>query len=178
MKKLTRIFSLIFYYSIASRLPNYSFPGGFFFNQLRVSSMRGFMKIGKHNRIMRLVYVGNGQNIKIGSNCRINEKTRLDNVKIGNHVMIARESVILGKTHQVKSTESPMERQGNINLPQTIIEDDVWLGLRTAVMPGIRIGRGSIIGAGAVVTKDVNRYAVVGGVPAKLIKYRKFSNGQ
>jgi len=145
---------------------------------LRVASMRGFMKIGKHNRVMRLVYVGNGQNIQIGSYCRINEQTRLDNVKIGNHVMIARESVILGKTHEVKSTELPMERQGKINMPQTIIEDDVWLGLRTTIMPGLRIERGSIIGSGAVVTKSINRYAVVGGVPAKLIKYRKFSSGQ
>ena len=52
-------------------------------------------------------------------------------------------------------------------------EDDVWLGRNAIVMPGIKIGRGSIIGAGSVVTKDVEPFSVMGGVPATLIKKRK-----
>jgi len=56
---------------------------------------------------------------------------------------------------------------------QVIIEDDVWLGRNAIVMPGIKIGRGSIIGAGSVVTKDVEPFSVMGGVPATLIKKRK-----
>ena len=53
-----------------------------------------------------------------------------------------------------------------------VLEDDVWLGLRVTVMSGVTIGRGAVVAAGAVVTKDVPAYAIVGGVPAKVIKYR------
>ena len=66
---------------------------------------------------MRSVYIGSGKNISIGDHCRINENVRLDNVKIGNHVMIARDTVILGKTHVASSIDVPMEQQGNITYP-------------------------------------------------------------
>jgi maltose O-acetyltransferase len=57
-------------------------------------------------------------------------------------------------------------------MEQAIIEDDVWLGLRVVVMPGIIIGKGSIVGACALVTKDIEPLSVVGGVPAGLIRHR------
>ena len=60
--------------------------------------------------------------------------------------------------------------KGNI-----IVEDDVWIGYRATIMSGVKIGQGAVIAAGAVVTKDIPPYAIVGGVPAKVIKYR-FSN--
>lgn len=53
-----------------------------------------------------------------------------------------------------------------------IVDDDVWIGQRAMIMSGVHIGQGAVIGAGAVVTKDVPPYAIVGGVPAKIIKYR------
>ena len=53
-----------------------------------------------------------------------------------------------------------------------IIDDDVWLGARSTIMSGVHIGQGAIVAAGALVTKDVPPYAIVGGVPAKVIKYR------
>ena len=55
---------------------------------------------------------------------------------------------------------------------QTVIEDDAWIGHGAILMSGVRIGRGAIVAAGSVVTKDVPRYAIVGGVPAKVIRYR------
>jgi carbonic anhydrase/acetyltransferase-like protein (isoleucine patch superfamily) len=55
---------------------------------------------------------------------------------------------------------------------QTIIGNDVWIGARAILIDGITVGDGAVIGAGAVVTKDVPPYAIVGGVPAKIIKYR------
>lgn len=55
----------------------------------------------------------------------------------------------------------------------TLIGDDVWIWANVSILAGIRIGNGAIIGAGAVVTKDVSPYAIVGGVPAKVIKHRE-----
>jgi maltose O-acetyltransferase len=98
---------------------------------------------------------------------------RLDNVTIGNNVMIARESVVLGKMHESADPNIPMMNQGVKDVQKTIIEDDVWLGLRVVVMPGVRISTGCIIAAGGVVTRDTEPYGIYGGVPAKLIKKRK-----
>lgn len=173
MKKLTKILALFLYYGIAKHLPNYSFPGGQIYNWIRIMCLKQIISIGKNCRIMRNVYVGNGNNIKIGNNCRINENVRLDNVIIGNHVMIARESILLGKSHQFKEIEFPMEQQGIANTESIVIENDVWLGLRVIVLPGIKICRGSIIGAGAVLTSNTLQYGIYGGVPAKLIRIRE-----
>ena len=54
----------------------------------------------------------------------------------------------------------------------TVIEDAVWIGMRSMIMPGVRLGEGAVIAAGSIVTKDVPPYAIVGGNPAKIIKYR------
>jgi len=66
-----------------------------------------------------------------------------------------------------------MIMQGEIRGLNPVIEDDVWIGRNAVIMPNVKIGKGSIIGAGAVVTKNVKAYSVVGGVPAKLIRKRK-----
>ena len=66
----------------------------------------------------------------------------------------------------------PMMEQGSTEPAPVVIGDDVWIGRRAIIMPGVRIGNGCVIGAGAVVTKDVPPYCVVGGVPAKIIKKR------
>ena len=172
MKKIKRIVSLLLYYSFAIYLPNYSFPGGKIYNGIRILFLRGVFPVGKGCRIMRNVYVGSGKDISIGSFSRINENVRLCNVKIGDHVMVARDTVFLGKTHNTESVKIPMERQGNIKLLQSQIQNDVWIGLRCIIMPGLKISRGSIIGAGSLLTKDTDENTVYGGVPAKIIKKR------
>jgi maltose O-acetyltransferase len=169
MKKI----KLILYYALISRLPNSWWPGGRLYNALRTASLRGIIRIGQNTKIQRSVYVGNGNHIEIGHNCLINELVRLDNVSIGNNVMIARESIVLGKMHESANPGIPMISQGVKDVQKTHIEDDVWLGLRVIVMPGVRIRTGCIIAAGGVVTKDTEPYGIYGGVPAKLIKKRK-----
>jgi maltose O-acetyltransferase len=170
---MVKTISLILYYSFAKHLPNYSFPGGSFYNWFRLFCLRNIISVGKDCRIMRNIYIGNGNGIKIGNNCRINEACRLDNVQIGDYVMIARESILLGKMHEFKELEVPMEVQGNKAVNPIVIESDVWIGMRVIILPGLRIKKGCIIGAGAIVTRDTEPYGVYGGIPARLIKSRK-----
>ena len=86
---------------------------------------------------------------------------------------IKRQSLtILTSTHIIDRIDIPMGEQGSV-VKEVSIGNDVWIGMRSIIMPGVTIGNGVVIGAGAVVTKDVPDYAVVGGVPARIIKFRK-----
>lgn len=169
---MKKIIFLFIYYLIAKNLPNYSFPGGKFYNWFRIKCLKNIIKIGNKCRIMKNVYIGNGNDIEIGDNCRINENVRLDNVQIGNGVLIARDSIVLGKMHEFSDIKSYIVEQGGKRVEPTIIEDDVWFGIRVIIMPGLKLSKGSIIGAGAVVTKNTQPNGIYGGIPAKLIRKR------
>lgn len=93
-------------------------------------------------------------------------------LKIGNNVMMGPDVTILTHTHNIERTDIPMGRQG-ATVKEVSVGNDVWIGMRSIIMPGVRIGNGVVIGAGAVVTKDVPDFAIVGGVPARIIRYRK-----
>lgn len=108
-----------------------------------------------------------GNNSGVGIDCEVNGK-----VTIGNDVMMGPEVVIYTSGHKYEDLSIPMWKQGSTEMQPVTINDDVWIGRRVIIMPGVTVGTGAIIGAGAVVTKDVPEYAVVGGVPAKVIKYR------
>jgi maltose O-acetyltransferase len=131
------------------------------------------MKKDKNNYFECNVYIGNASKITIGKHCHINENVFIQGANIGNYVMIAPNVVILNSLHAYESTNIPMIMQNGEESLNPTIEDDVWIGRNAVIMPNIRLGKGSVIGAGAVVTKDVASYCVVGGVPAKLIKKRK-----
>lgn len=96
-------------------------------------------------------------------------------VKIGNYVMLAPQVAILGGDHRYDVPGVPMYYSGRPACPPTIIEDDVWVGFRATIMAGVTISRGAIVAAGAVVTKDVAPYTIVGGAPAKEIA-KRFEN--
>lgn len=73
---------------------------------------------------------------------------------IGANVMLAPEVVVLTLGHYYNDVNTPINRQGNFT-SKVIIDNDVWIGIRSIIFPGVRIGEGAIVGAGAVVTKDV-----------------------
>lgn len=75
--------------------------------------------------------------------------------------------------HEMSRRDIPMRLQGDSVSKPVVIGDDVWIGARSIILKGVHIGKGAVIAAGAVVTKDVPEYAIVGGVPAKVIKYRE-----
>src|SRR5699024_4409224 len=93
-------------------------------------------------------------------------------ITIGNGVMIGPYCLIYTCNHNTKDLSVPMFKQGMDVMKPVVIEDDVWIGGRVIILPGVHIGTGAIIGAGAVVTKDVPEYAIVAGNPAKIIRYR------
>lgn len=95
-----------------------------------------------------------------------------ESIMIGRDVMIAQAVTIRDTDHGFYETTKPMAGQGIVTSP-VVIEDDVWIGHGAAILKGVRVGRGSIVAAGAVVTKDVPPYSIAGGVPARVIKSRK-----
>lgn len=98
-------------------------------------------------------------------------------IVIGNHVMFGPEVTIRGGNHRTDligrfmKSVSDNEKRPEDDLG-VIIEDDVWIGTRAIILHGTRIGRGSIVAAGAVVTKSVPPYSIVAGVPAEVVKFR------
>ena len=119
----------------------------------------------------RYSYIGRNslvQHATIGSFCSISEGC---NIGMPSHPLnfVSTSSVFLcgGNILRKNFAELPFE-----DCPQTVIGNDVWIGAHAQIKSGLTIGNGAVIAAGAVVTRDVPPYAVVGGVPAKLIKYR------
>ena len=101
-------------------------------------------------------------------------------LKIGRFCSIAQEVMfVLSADHYTNNISSypykvwiMKEKQEGISKGNIVIEDDVWIGFRSTILSGVHIGQGAIVAAGSVVTKDVPPYAIVGGMPAKVIKYR------
>ena len=93
-------------------------------------------------------------------------------VSIGAYTILAHEVSIQGGDHRYDVPGTPIYFSGRPPPPETVLEDDVWVGHRAIIKAGVHVGRGSIIGAGAVVTKDVPAYWIVGGVPAQKIAER------
>jgi acetyltransferase-like isoleucine patch superfamily enzyme len=96
------------------------------------------------------------------------------NVQIGHFVMLASNVAIVGGDHRFDVVGVPIRFTGRDRMEEllTVIEDDVWIGHGCIIIAGVRIGRGAVVAAGTVVTKDVPSYAIVGGAPAKMIRYR------
>lgn len=112
-------------------------------------------------------------NCSIGDHSGIGEGSRLyGEVHIGKYVMMGPHCWIYTQNHEFNSLDIPMALQGPQVAKPVIICDDVWIGGRVTILPGVTVGKGSIIGAGAVVTKDVPPYSIVGGNPAKVIRMR------
>jgi acetyltransferase-like isoleucine patch superfamily enzyme len=127
------------------------------------------MSIGKGSTIHTLARFYNPANIVIGKDTIIGEGAVLDGrdkLHIGDHVDFASEVMVYNAQHDVndpgfKAIQEPV-----------IIEDYVFIGPRAIILPGVTIGKGAVVAAGAVVTKNVAAFAIVGGVPAKVIGER------
>ena len=151
-------------------------PNGSYVNLFQ-QEMRAFFgrlylaKAGKKINIQR--YTQFSHRCKIGDFSGIGEHSRLfGEVEIGKYVMMGTYCTIYTQNHAFSRIDIPMCFQGARAEEKVVIEDDVWIGGNVTILPGVHIHRGAVIGASAVVTKDVPKYAVVAGNPAKVVKYR------
>jgi acetyltransferase-like isoleucine patch superfamily enzyme len=128
------------------------------------------MHIGAGSTIHTGARFYNPGNIIIAKDTIIGEGAVLDGrayLRIGSHVDMASEVMIYNAQHDVQSDDFHAESG------EVVIEDYVFIGPRAIILPGVTVGKGVVIAAGAVVTKDVEPFAIVGGVPAKVIGERK-----
>ena len=128
------------------------------------------IKIGKGSVIHTKARFYDPRNIILDEDTIVGEGVVLDGrekLVIGSHVDIASEVMIYNSQHDIED-----ENFSAVDKP-VVIEDYVFVGPRSIILPGVKIGKGAVVGAGAVVTKDVPPFAIVGGVPAKIIGERK-----
>ncbi len=129
------------------------------------------------------VYIGNDcsfthRNITIGDNVFIGEKCVIHSahgqIVIGNHVMFGPGAHIHGGNHIIDHIGEYMDaiKKQPDSDGFVVIDDDVWIGSNAIILHGVHIGEGAVIGAGSIVTKDVEPYSVVVGNPAKCLRYR------
>ena len=133
--------------------------------------------IGKHAIIRPTNIYGSaiGEGLKIGNNSSIGPYSYIGCsgfIEIGDNVMMSPRVSIYAENHLFDHPELSIKEQG-VKREFVKIEDDCWIAANTIILAGVTIGRGSVIAAGSVVTKDVPPYSIVGGVPAKVIKSRK-----
>ena len=162
----------VLYHCFAKHLPKSNSKINFFQKELRAFCARlMFDKCGRGVNIQKgadiPIGISVGDNSGIGINCIVGVGTI-----IGNDVMMGPDCKIYTRNHNFFDTKIPMINQGYKETEPVIIGDDVWIASQVIILPGVKIGSHSVIGAGSVVTHDVPEYAIVAGNPATVKKYR------
>ena len=130
--------------------------------------------LGKNVKIWDGTDIVRPSKLIIGNNVLINKRCLLHaggGIKIGNNVLIGPEVIIYTQNHNFASS-SLITAQG-YSWKEVVIDDNVWIASRVIILPGVKVGTGSVVGAGSVVTKNVEPYSLVTGNPAKKIRCLK-----
>ena len=166
--------ALALYYGVASRLPRQLSPGGELSRRVRGwCCKRIFEHAGDWINVEPDVYIGLGARIRLGEGSAFGRSCRIyGGVDVRDRVMIGPEVVFLSRNHSIADRSLPIGEQGDEPQRVPVVEELAWIGTRAIILPGRRIGRGAVVGAGAVVTHDVEPFAIVGGNPARVLGYR------
>lgn len=172
-----RYIYLILYYTFAKHLPKSTTPVlGKASKKLRsFLCTQLFKTCGKKLVVENGVYFGNGNDISVGFEVGFGKNFQCRNVKltVGDFLMMGEDVLFQGGKHAFERIDIPMGHQDGDGKSELNIANDVWIGARVIVLPGCKkIGTGVIVGAGSVVTKDIPDFAIVGGNPAKVIRFR------
>lgn len=147
---------------LVARIPSHSFRLAFY------RSVLGF-KIGRGSSILMGTWFDDSRKLRIGAHSVVNQRCRLDlrgGITIGNNVSISANVTILSADHDVKAPAfSYRERP-------VVIDDYVFIGTGSTILPGVSIGRGAVVAAGSVVPRSVPPLAIVAGNPAKVVGHR------
>jgi acetyltransferase-like isoleucine patch superfamily enzyme len=135
--------------------------------------------LGQESTIEDFTAINNGVgDVIVGDRTRIGlSNTLIGPIQIGNDVRLAQNVVLSGLNHNYTEIDSPIHKQG-VSTKQIVIEDESWIGANVVVVPGVTIGKHSIVAAGSVVTKNVPAYSVAAGNPARLLKQYDFNTKQ
>ncbi len=147
------------------------------YESVKLFSKKGFpIRIGNNVSIEKGVIISTSERgrVDIGNNVYIGEYSVLtsnDEIEIGDNVLISPHNDIVDFNHIYSDITQPVNKQGVVT-KKIMIEEDVWIGSGSKILMGVTIGKGAVVGAGSVVTKDVPAFHVVVGNPAKTIKVR------
>lgn len=172
LKKIRQLFGYFIYNIFLTWLPHYQIGYGW--------PISCFLR----NTLSKMVLRKSGKKIDIGRKIKWSMKVELNDnsgigdftffqgeVEIGKNVMIAPYCSFIATDHNYQAMDKCIKEQGYID-KKIIIGNNVWIGMKSIIIKGVKVGDGAIIAAGSVVTKDVPSNAIVGGNPAKIIKYR------
>lgn len=167
-----RFFFRKLYFNIGIKLPSSNSKHGKRYKNIRFWMARNFIEYCGSN-----VNIDQGAwfnpELQIGNNSGVGMNSKLNGrIYIGNDVMMGPECIMYSYSHAHSRIDIPMCQQGFEKETPIHIGNDVWLGARVIILPDVTIGDHVIIGAGAVVTKNVPDYAIVGGNPARIIRMR------
>ncbi|MCP5382485.1 MAG: acyltransferase [Kordiimonadaceae bacterium] len=170
-KKITRYGAYFLYIAFFRFTPEDYRPYSLFFPAIRRFLANIFLlKCGSNLRVKYNSDVS--MNIEIGNNSEFGQRCLIhSDVKIGDDVLMGPDVKIYSRNHITRSLEEPIRTQGKVTL-RTIIGNDVWIGANVIILPGVVVNDHAVLAAGAVVSKDVPPYAIVGGNPSRILKYR------
>lgn len=175
MRKLKRIICLALYYGLMKHLPEHSLPRGRLWLLLRRwTATPLFRKCGREIHINHGVHFGSGSTVSLGDHCGLGIGARLiGDITIGNYVGSAHGITITSSNRAFDELGTPMMFQAKRPDQPVVIEDDVLIFANAIILPGVRVRTGSVIGAGAVVSREVPPNCVVAGNPARVVRWRK-----
>lgn len=174
-KRTAHSFRYVLYYALASKLPRSYAPGGSVAAVVRRQLAGPLLAhAGRDINVEAGAVFGSGAQLALGDRSGLGVDADIHGpVTIGNDVMMGPRCTILTRNHCIDDTTVPMNQQGFQEYEPVVIEDDVWIGANVTIMPGVRVGTGSVLAAGSVVVRDVPPYSIVGGVPAKVLRSRQ-----
>ncbi|MFH1045752.1 MAG: acyltransferase [Candidatus Omnitrophota bacterium] len=163
---------IVLFQSLYTPLKYLPFPLGEF---LRFALLKLFLKkLGRGGWVRDGCMISHPENIAIGDRVFINENVCLSGaggIEIGNNVAIGHRSSIISDDHGFENKTALIVEQQR-KLAKVTIQDDVYFGCNVVVLKGVTIGKGAVIGAHSLVTKDIPEYAIACGIPAQVIRYR------
>lgn len=174
--KFVKWAGVITYYAFLRYIPSSTFPLiGKYCEKLRYFICKLiFINCGKNVCVGRGAHFGKGFDIEIGDNSGIGVNAKIpDCITIGKNVMMGPDVTFYNTSHRFERTDIPMIAQGSKRFENPVVEDDVWIGKGCIILPQVKIAKGTIIGAGSIVTKSFPEYSIIAGNPAKLIRTRK-----